>query len=48
MYSPVKFLYIYVCVCVCVCVCVRTYVHSLLSTYMSKISGRDYENLTTN
>ena len=30
----------------CVCVCVR--VRSLLSIYMSKMSGRDHENLTTN
>ena len=28
----------------CVCVCVWT----LLSIYMSKISGKDHENLTTN
>ena len=28
----------------CVCVCV----HTLLSIYMSKMSGRDHENLTTN
>ena len=35
------FVFIYKCVCVCVCVCVRT----LLSIYMSKMSGRDHENL---
>ena len=29
---------------VCVCVCVYT----LLSIYISKMSSRDYENLTTN
>ena len=40
MYSLVKFIYIYVCVRVCV--------HTLLSIYMSKMSSRDYENLTTN
>ena len=28
--------------CVCVCAC------TLLSIYMSKMSGRDHENLTTN
>ena len=33
-----------ICVCVCVCVSVRT----LLSIYMSKMNGRDHENLTTN
>ena len=33
-----------ICVCVCVCVCV----HMLLSIYMSKMSGRDHENLTIN
>ena len=33
---------------VCVCVCVRTYVCTLLSIYINKISGRDHENLTTN
>ena len=31
-----------------VCVCVHTYVRILLSIYMSKISGRDHENLATN
>ena len=47
MYSPVKFIYIYrQMVDMCVCVCVR--VRSLLSIYMSKMSGRDHENLTTN
>ena len=30
----------------CVCVCVHTYV--IVHIYMSKMSGRDYENLTTN
>ena len=34
--------------CVCVCVCVHTYVRILLSIYMSKISGKDHENLATN
>ena len=45
MYSPVKYIYrqmVDICECVCVCV------HTLLSLYMSKMSGRDHENLTTN
>ena len=42
MYFPVKFIYIYRQM-VDMCVCVRT----LLSIYMSKMSGRDHENLTT-
>ena len=33
---------------VCVCMYVCTYVRTLLSIYMSKMSGRDHENLTTN
>ena len=33
---------------VCVCVCVYMYVRTLLSIYMSKMSSRDHENLTTN
>ena len=33
---------------VCVCVCVRTYVRTLLSIYISKLSGRGHGNLTTN
>ena len=33
---------IYMCMYVC------TYVRTLLSIYLSKISGRDHENLTTN
>ena len=28
--------------------CVYVYVRTLLSIYMSKMSGRDHENLTTN
>ena len=44
MYFPVKFIYIYIYrQMVDMCVCVRT----LLSIYMSKMSGRDHENLTT-
>ena len=42
------YIYIYVCVCVCVCVCISMYVRTLLSIYMSKMSGRDHENLTNN
>ena len=57
MHSLVKYIYIYIdrqmvdiCVCVCVCALARvcTYVHTLLSIYMSKMSGRDHENLATN
>ena len=51
MYSPIKFIYIYIYICMYVCidkwliyVCVRT----LLFIYMSKMSGRDHVNLTTN
>ena len=51
MYSPVKYIYLYIYiyrqmvdVYVFVCTCVRT----LLSIYISKMSGRDHENLTTN
>ena len=29
-------------------VCVRTYIRTLLSIYMSKMSGRDHENLKIN
>ena len=35
-------IYMYVCMYVCM------YVQTLLSIYLSKISGRDHENLTTN
>ena len=45
MHSPIKFIYIDIYgKMVDVCVCVRT----LLFIYMSKMSGRDHENLTTN
>ena len=57
VYSPIKYIYIYIyiykyivkwLIYVYMCVCVGTYVHTLLSIYMNKMSGRDHENLTTN
>ena len=53
MYSPIKYRYIYIYIYIYrqiveIYVCVCVYVRTLLSIYMSKMSGRDYENLTTN
>ena len=48
IYRQMVDMYIYVCVCVCVHTCVRTYLHTLLSIYISEMSDRDHENLTNN